>query len=120
MDSSALSARTAQNPHGGLANRPAVQPARNDNESRKELNGANVPQPGRARKSRLKRMALMVSIVLATLGLARLAYTWWAVGRFIESTDDAYVGGDVTVIAPKVAGFISKLFVGDNQQVSCG
>ena len=106
MNSSALSTRTAQNPHIGLSNRPAVQPAPNDHESKKELNGANVPQPGRARKSRLKRMALMVSIVLATLGLARLTYIWWSVGRFIESTDDAYVGGDVTVIAPKVASAV--------------
>ena len=120
MNSSALSARTAQNSPSGLSNRPAVQPARNDQESRNELNGANVPQPGRARKSRLKRMALMVSIVLATLGLARLTYIWWSVGRFIESTDDAYVGGDVTVIAPKVAGFISKLAVVDNQRVHVG
>src|SRR5882724_1758786 len=120
MNSSALSTRTAQNSPSGLSNRPAVQPARNDQESRNELNGANVPQPGRARKSRLKRTALMVSIILATLGVARLTYTWWTVGRFIESTDDAYVGGDVTVIAPKVAGFISKLFVGDNQQVHAG
>ncbi len=119
MNSSALSTRTAQNPHIGLSNRPAV-PAPNDHESKKELNGANVPQPGRARKSRLKRMALMVSIVLATLGLARLTYIWWSVGRFIESTDDAYVGGDVTVIAPKVAGFISKLAVVDNQRVHVG
>src|SRR6267154_2990127 len=120
MNSSALSTRTAQNPHIDLSNRPAVQPAPNDHESKKELNLANVPQPGRTRKSRLKRVALMVSIVLATLGLGRVAYTWWTVGRFIESTDDAYVGGDVTVIAPKVAGFISKLFVGDNQQVHAG
>jgi membrane fusion protein, multidrug efflux system len=120
MNSSAVSARTAQNPPIVLSNRPAVQPARNDHESRNELNGANMHQPGRARKPRLKRMALLVSIVLATLGLARLAYTWWTVGRFIESTDDAYVGGDVTVIAPKVAGFISKLFVRDNQQVHAG
>jgi membrane fusion protein (multidrug efflux system) len=42
------------------------------------------------------------------------------VGRFIESTDDAYVGGDVTVIAPKVSGFIAHLFVTDNQQVHAG
>jgi len=120
MNSSALSTRTAQNPHIGLSDRPAVQPAPNDHESKKELNLANVPQPGRTRKSRLKRMALMVSIVLATLGLARLTYTWWSVGRFIEGTDDAYVGGDVTVIAPKVAGFISKLAVVDNQRVHVG
>ena len=119
MNSSALSTRTAQNPHIDLSDRPAVQPAPNDHGSKNELNGANVPQPGRARKS-LKRMALMVSIVLATLGLGRVTYIWWSVGRFIESTDDAYVGGDVTVIAPKVAGFISKLAVVDNQRVHVG
>src|SRR6267154_3414647 len=120
MNSSPLSTRTAQNPHIGLSDCPAVQPAPNDHESKKELNEANVPQPGRVRKSHLKRMALMVSIVLATLGLARVTYIWWSVGRFIESTDDAYVGGDVTVIAPKVAGFISKLAVVDNQRVHVG
>src|SRR6266850_8057510 len=120
MNSSVLSTRTAQNPHIGLSNGPAVQPAPNDHESKNELKGANVPQPGRARKSRLKRMALMVSILLAALGLARLTYIWWSVGRFIESTDDAYVGGNVTVIAPKVAGFISKLAVVDNQRVHAG
>jgi membrane fusion protein (multidrug efflux system) len=45
---------------------------------------------------------------------------WWTVGRFIESTNDAYVGGDITVIAPKVAGFISEVAVADNQAVHAG
>ena len=40
----------------------------------------------------------------ALLLLAVYAGHWWTVGRFIQSTDDAYVGGEVTVIAPKVAG----------------
>ena len=42
------------------------------------------------------------------------------VGRFFESTDDAYVGGDVTVIAPKVPGFIAEVLVQDNQPVHAG
>jgi membrane fusion protein (multidrug efflux system) len=42
------------------------------------------------------------------------------VGRFIESTDDAYVGGDITVIAPKIAGFIEQVAVTDNQKVAAG
>jgi membrane fusion protein (multidrug efflux system) len=49
-----------------------------------------------------------------------LAHHWWTVDRFIQSTDDAYVGGDVTVIAPKVAGFISQIAVTDNQAVRAG
>ena len=59
-------------------------------------------------------------IMVAGFGLAKSGYDWWTVGRFVESTDDAYVGGDVTVISPKVAGFISQLAVTDNQQVHAG
>ena len=53
-------------------------------------------------------------------GATWYGHQWWTVGRFIESTDDAYVGGDVTVIAPKVAGFIAELAVTDNQAVHAG
>ncbi len=45
---------------------------------------------------------------------------WWTNGRFIESTDDAYVGGNVTAIAPHVGGFIAKVLVTDNQRVKAG
>lgn len=41
-------------------------------------------------------------------------------GTLIESTDDAYVGGEVTVIAPKVAGIIAQVAVTDNQAVRAG
>ena len=59
--------------------------------------------------------ALIVAASLATLG-----HHWWTVGRFTESTDDAYVGGDITVIAPKVSGFIARVAVTDNQTVRAG
>jgi membrane fusion protein (multidrug efflux system) len=59
--------------------------------------------------------ALIVAASLATLG-----HHWWTVGRFTESTDDAYVGGDITVIAPKVSGFIARVAVADNQTVRAG
>jgi len=38
----------------------------------------------------------------------------------METTDDAYVGGDVTTISPRVAGFISDIPVKDNQFVKAG
>jgi len=58
----------------------------------------------------------------AALAVAAGWYGWsyWTVGRFLESTDDAYVGADVTVIAPKVAGFIDQVLVTDNQHVHAG
>ena len=61
-----------------------------------------------------------VAILLGLLALLAYGYRWWTVGRFIERTDDAYVGGDVTVTAPKVAGFIAQVAVTDNQVVRAG
>lgn len=37
-----------------------------------------------------------------------------------QSTNDAYVTADYTVVAPKVPGFIKEVLVEDNQQVSAG
>ncbi len=89
--------------------------------SRIELNGEmDSPAPQKNRPAILKRVALALLIAATGLGVGKLAYDWWTVGRFIENTDDAYVGGDVTVIAPKVAGFIAQLDVTDNQQVHAG
>jgi membrane fusion protein (multidrug efflux system) len=68
-----------------------------------------------ARKSLL---ALGVSAV--ALGAIAYGYQWATVGRFVETTDDAYVGGDVTAIAPHVAGFVSAIAVSDNQYVRKG
>lgn len=68
----------------------------------------------------LKRLALYGALGLGVLAVAGYGYHWITVGRFIESTDDAYVGGDITVIAPKVAGFIEQVAVSDNQAVQAG
>ena len=45
---------------------------------------------------------------------------WWQVGRFLETTDDAYVGGNVTALSPRIAGHIDELLVEDNQLVKAG
>ena len=60
---------------------------------------------------------IATAIVALAAGGAWLGQGWWTVGRFIESTDDAYVGGDVTTIAPHTAGFVSEILVTDNAHV---
>ena len=67
-----------------------------------------------------KRLALSGAVALAIFAAAGYGHHWWTVGRFIESTDDAYVGGDVTVLAPRVAGLIAEVAVTDNQTVHVG
>src|SRR6478752_5542635 len=75
---------------------------------------AQAAKPAR----RVPWMLLAIITVLAVLALA--ASYWFFVGRFVETTDDAYVGGDVTVMAPKVNGFVADVLVKDNQFVHAG
>ena len=79
-----------------------------------------APPPTRISRPSLKRLALAGAALLVAAGAGWYGYDWWTTGRFIESTDDAYVGGDVTVIAPKVAGLIAEVAVTDNQAVHAG
>jgi membrane fusion protein (multidrug efflux system) len=58
--------------------------------------------------------------LLVLLGAAWFGVQYWTVGRFIESTDDAYVGGDVSDLAPRVDGLITQVAVRDNQFVHAG
>src|ERR1700728_4433393 len=71
-------------------------------------------------RARLKWLVYtMLAGVIAFVG-ARYGYEYWSVGRFIESTDDAYAGGNVTPISPHVAGFVAEILVGDNEYVRAG
>jgi len=77
-------------------------------------------QGGTLAKRRLKRLLYAGLAGLLALGAARYGYEWWSVGRFIESTDDAYAGGNVTPISPHVAGFVAQILVADNAYVHAG
>ncbi|NIE67798.1 HlyD family secretion protein [Burkholderia sp. Ax-1719] len=65
-------------------------------------------------------------MVLIGLGLGALVAAgvwgghWWLVGRFIESTDDAYLQADSVTVAPKVSGYVTDVYVADNQTVKVG
>jgi membrane fusion protein, multidrug efflux system len=67
-----------------------------------------------------RRVMLAGAALLAVSAAGWFGDSYWTHGRFIESTDDAYVGGDVTTIAPKVPGFIAAVAVADNQAVHAG
>jgi len=68
----------------------------------------------------LRRLAIAGLALALAAGAAWYGQEWWTVGRFSESTDDAYAGGNVTPISPHVAGFVAEILVGDNQPVHAG
>ncbi|WP_218578413.1 HlyD family secretion protein [Vineibacter terrae] len=84
-----------------------------------EREAPSATTPSRRRRS-ARRLGLAGAALVVGLGAAWQAHHWWTVGRFFESTDDAYVGGEITVVAPKVAGFIAEVVVTDNQAVRAG
>lgn len=63
---------------------------------------------------------LLVLALAAVVGGAVYGVHWWRVGRFIESTDDAYLKADSVTVAPKVAGYVTDVFVQPNQAVKRG
>jgi membrane fusion protein (multidrug efflux system) len=85
----------------------------------RDLGLVERPPGAMARFSARRALSLGAALIVAT-GVAWYGHQWWTVGRFFESTDDAYVGGDITVLAPKVSGFIATVAVTDNQMVHAG
>ena len=82
--------------------------------------GAPVAKTAPAKRSGLRRFVVPV-LILAALGHGgKTAYDYFVEGRFLVSTDDAYVGADTSIIAAKAMGHLTAVPVVDNQVVHKG
>jgi membrane fusion protein, multidrug efflux system len=74
-----------------------------------------------AKDSKKKRRVLIVG-VLSLFVLAGIAYGvyWFVHGRFHETTDDAYVGGNLVQITPQVPGMVVAIHADDTNYVNAG
>jgi len=68
----------------------------------------------------LKRLLIGAAAVVFLAGVGIYGDYWWTTGRFMVSTDDAYVQAHSVLISPKVSGYISEVPVDDNQSVHAG
>ena len=98
--------------HAGAPGVPAAHPGHGG------APAATIPAPKRS--GRLRRVVLPV-VILAALGYGgKTAYDYFVEGRFLVSTDDAYVGASTAIIAAKATGHLTAVPVVDNQIVHQG
>ncbi|HME21784.1 MAG TPA: HlyD family secretion protein [Acetobacteraceae bacterium] len=87
---------------------------------------ADKPQPLPAdtqtvpRPRRLRRLWRPAVGLVAVIGIGVTASWWFTEGRYIESTDNAYVQGDIAVLSPRIEGDVAAIKVADNQRVRTG
>jgi membrane fusion protein (multidrug efflux system) len=82
--------------------------------------GAPVAAPAPAKRSGLRRFVVPL-LILAALGYGgKTGYDYFVEGRFLVSTDDAYVGADTSIIAAKALGHLTAVPAVDNQIVHKG
>src|SRR5712664_1270059 len=68
----------------------------------------------------IRRAAFALAAALGVAAAAHFGHYYLTTGRYLETTDDAYVKADSTIIAPKVSGYIAEVLVSDNEPMKAG
>ena len=85
-----------------------------------EAPAASLPEE-EAPKAPRKRRILLPLALIAALGFGGYyGHYWWTEGRYLVSTDDAYVKADMSVISAKVPGIVMAVYIKDNIAVKTG
>src|SRR5258708_7219847 len=87
-------------------------------ESRVTVSSAEETQSSEKPNGRRRRVFIIGGSVLLVLALGGLGY--WLYARQYESTDDAFIDGDIVQVSPKVSAYVSKIYVKNNQFVHKG
>lgn len=94
-----------------MADQPAVAPAEAGNVEERRSSPLKSPRV---------RLALLIGLVAILVG----GFLWYSDyqsrGRYMQATDNAYVAADSVVVAPKIAGYVERVFVNENQSVRQG
>lgn len=80
---------------------------------------APVETPAKKKRSVRSFLLPIIGVALLSAG-AWYGYNYWTTGRFMISTDDAYVQADMAFISPKISGYVDQIKVSENQKVKAG
>jgi membrane fusion protein (multidrug efflux system) len=76
--------------------------------------------PVERRRPLYRRPAFLIVAALVLIVVAVTGVRYWLYARAHASTDDAFIDGRVVQLSPKVSGYVSKVYVADNQPVKEG
>ncbi len=99
------------------------RPLRTGGERREEGTQQKAKRPGR--RARLhgasgKQTLIAAAVAIAMIGGGFAGVRWWLDGRYMVSTDDAYVLAHNTTVASKISGYVDSIPVADNARVKAG
>lgn len=84
-----------------------------------DLSQVAPQQASSPQRSKARSILMLLAALAVAAGVAWGAY-WWIAGRFVETTDDAYLQADSISVAPKINGYVGEVLVADNQNVHRG
>lgn len=79
----------------------------------------NLPHAPQANPARRKQLLILFSVIFLFAAAAYGAYWFWH-GRNHQTTDDAYVTGNLIRITPRIGGTVIAVMVNDTDQVKQG
>lgn len=72
-----------------------------------------------AKKRRIRLILIAVALIVVVLGV--LFYLRYETrGKYLQSTNDAYIQADSTVVSARISGYVDRVFVAENQTVKAG
>jgi len=88
-------------------------------------NEPDIASAAKSAPAKPRRAARKLSLAVSAAAIAVAAGSWygaqwWTTGRFMISTDDAYVRAHNTTLASKVSGYLASIPLDDNAQVHAG
>jgi membrane fusion protein (multidrug efflux system) len=107
----------------GSMSKTETESTANEAEEKKEPEEQETagPEPAeetevtKSKKRRNIAIGAGIVVVIAIVGLI-----YWLYARQFESTDDAFIEGDIIQVSPKVSAYVSKIYVKSNQMVHKG
>ncbi|HEX8180296.1 MAG TPA: HlyD family secretion protein [Pyrinomonadaceae bacterium] len=79
-----------------------------------------VASNGNTKAKMSRRRTLLIGGAIVLIIAAIFGVRYWLYARAHESTDDAFIDGHIVQVSPKLAGYVAKIYVKENQDVKAG